>query len=131
MRFRAHDDQPAGRGVFQRVIEEIRYRLLHLLVIELENGQLIFDANFEANMLPLKRLIPSRGELDQAIPEIVLPYVQHKLAAFESRIVQEHRDQTNQPFGTVFRLLKNVSLLVVQLSEGAGQQEIVISLDHS
>ena len=77
-----------------------------------------------------ERLVPARGQFAQAVAQVVFAQVQHQLAAFERRIVQEHRNQANQPVAAFFGFLQDVTLLVGQFAERAGQQQVVIALDH-
>ena len=108
----------AARGrMLQCVVEKIGNGLLHFLVIEFENRQVAIQVVIQPDVLPHKRFMPSRRQFAQTIPQIILPQVQDELAAFQGRIIQEHRNQTNQPFAAFFRLLQNVALLVRQLTQ--------------
>src|SRR5437016_1737771 len=101
MEISSHRDGTPGRGMLQRVIEQISDGLLYLLVIEFEDGQLFGEHGFEPHVIALKRLVPTRSQFGQAIAQIIVTQVQDELAAFQSRIVQEHGNKTNQPFTAI------------------------------
>src|ERR1700758_3113970 len=101
MQISAHGDATTCRGVLQRVVEQIRNGLLHLLVIELENRQIVVEGGLEPNVVALKYLVPTCSQFGQAIAQIVITQIEHELAAFQRRIVQEHGNQANQPLTAI------------------------------
>src|ERR1700722_1421831 len=93
----------AIRGsVLQRVVQKICNALLNFLIIEFENGQLRMDFNVQTNLGPAERVVPSASNIRDAVPQIIVAQLQDKFPTFQRRVVQEHRNQTNQAIATFF-----------------------------
>ena len=130
MRLGTQRNGAARRRVLQRVVQQIRHRLLHLLVVERQCRCFRRIESVQAHILAHECFAPAGFDFGQAVSKIVFPQVHHELAALERRIIQEHRNQAHQALATFFRFLQDVLLFPGQLAERARQQQIVISLDH-
>src|ERR1700741_914435 len=130
MRPRAQHHIAAARRMLEGVIEEIERDLLGLLIIKSESGYRRVQLGFEFHAFALITFRTSARRLRQTIPEVIFPELQDELSALEGRIIQKHGHETDQAFAAFLALLEDVSLFFGQFSEGAGQQEIVITLDY-
>src|ERR1700727_607749 len=92
------------RSMLQGVIQKICNALLNFLIIEFENGQLRMDFNVQTNFSPAERVVPSASNIRDAVPQIIVAQLQDKFPTFQRRVVQEHRNQTDQAITTFFRL---------------------------
>src|SRR5580704_11448191 len=88
-------NRSTGGRVFQRVVEQIRGGLLHLLIIETEIWNRWIKCGVEPNAFAQKRFLPALGEFVETIAQIIFAKLQNQLAAFERRVIQEHRHETN------------------------------------
>ena len=88
------------------------------------------NLDFQTHLGSLKGILPAAGEIVDAIAQIVFAQLQNQLAAFQRRIIQEHRDQPHQPVAAFFRLVQNFALAFVEFAERTGEQEIVVALHH-
>src|SRR5262249_23301329 len=127
----AQRDAAAGRCVLQRVVEQIRGGLLHLLVVEAEIRNRWIERGVEPHALTLKRFLPALRELIEAVAQVIFAQLQNQFAALERGIIQEHRNEANKPLATLFRFFENVALLFRQAAERPCKQKIVVALDDS
>src|SRR5579883_2401367 len=107
----------ARRRVLQSVIQEIRGRLLHLLIVESKCRNRRVKAGVQSHSFSLKGFGPALCQFVQAIAQIVFAQLQNELSAFQRGVVEEHRDETHKPFAALFGFLQDVLLLLGQLAQ--------------
>ena len=81
MRRGTQRDASPTRRMLQRVIEQIRRRLLYLLIIESERRDGRVEARIQLDAFALKRFRPAFRQLIETIPQIVLAKLQHQFPA--------------------------------------------------
>src|SRR5579862_9354720 len=102
MRLSAQGDETVRPGVLERVIKQVHHALLHFLIIKSKQGQLGADFDVQTHACTLIRLVPAAGQIIDAIPKIILVELKDELSAFQSRIVEEHGNETYQPVAAFF-----------------------------
>src|SRR5277367_6419422 len=103
------------RSVLQGVIQKIGHALLHLLVIELEDGKVGMDFYIETDFRATECIVPPAGNVGDAVAKIVLAQLQNELSALERRIIQEHRNQADEAIAAFFGLQQNLALAIIEL----------------
>src|SRR5215813_1348524 len=112
MRFGYERYSAAGRCMLQGVVQQIRRRLLNLLVVKFECRNRWIETHIKPDAFPLKGFRPSLRHFVQAVTKIILAQLQDQFSALEGRIVQKHRDEPHQALAAFLRFLKNILLFV-------------------